>query len=184
MQYFNPEIITFNPLKHHKNYILDKISDWHQLKEEEIQSILFKIGSNLIDLYIGDLSVQSIFNEVQEQFTINSKLGKDEFTKWLQPKGFKKIRLSDESEWVVRLSDNSEKYVHIHPGKYSKNTIRVRASSLKTVIAIKIQQSLNVQEEKITVQKVNQIRNDFLSLSPIKQLFPNKGISKLLEILS
>jgi len=89
------------------------------------------------------------------------------------------LTLSDGSVWVLRKGVESAHYVHIHPGRYSKYSIRVKATTLKSAIAIKIFYG----ELSITsLGKINDARK-FLNISPIKNLDPKKSIGKMLTIL-
>jgi hypothetical protein len=85
--------------------------------------------------------------------------------------------LSDSSAWVVKRSVNDENYIHLHPGKRSELTCRVRASTLKTVIACYAVEELPEKPHQLSA--VNQIRCNWLNLSPVKVLQPGKGILKL-----
>src|SRR5439155_910547 len=42
----------------------------------------------------------------------------------------------DESRWVLRLGDEGDRYVHVHPGRWTPATLRVRANVLKTAVMV------------------------------------------------
>lgn len=177
-----PEPITFNPVKHHFRFLLRKIEDWRLQDWQQTEEQLRVIGNNLLDFYLGDLSINAICSETLLYFKTNNLLEREIFSEWIQPMEYKKIELSDKSQWVIKKGDSLARYLHIHPGKYSVHTIRVRAATLKTVIAMKIH--LPEKNAMLTLEEVNHIRAEFLELSPVKQLQPEKGILKLWQIFN
>ncbi len=177
-----PEPITFNPVKHHYRFLLQQINKWRFLEWQEVEEELRAIGNNLLDLYLGDLSTNAICNETLLFFEAHKLLDRETFLKWIDHPGYKKIQLSDESQWVIKKGDDFSRYLHIHPGKNSIHTIRVRATTLKTVIAVKIQ--LADENGLPPLNEVNRIRTEFLNLSPVKNLQQGKGILKLWQLFS
>lgn len=174
-----PEPVTFNPYKHHLHFIKTQIETWKHQKREEVQSALLCLGENLIDLYLGNLSVQQICNECIAYFRKIQCLDKTAFTIWLAPHEYRKIRLSDLSVWVIKKGDNSERYIHIHPGKHSPFSVRVRATTLKTVIALLVIPVYFQNDRKKNLRAINETRVSFLQLSPVKSIQPDKGIEQL-----
>lgn len=169
--------IKFNPYKHHLNFLRMKTEKWKESHWTEAEKEIKNIGNNLIDLYFGRLTVHEIFNEVTA-FTGSKDLHtRRALTEWLKPFDYKKITLSDGSVWVIREGHDSTRFIHIHPGKYSPLTIRVRAPALKTVIALCI---CGVEPDDADVQTVNHIRKTMLHLSPVKSLVKGRGLSRLL----
>jgi hypothetical protein len=176
-----PEIlppITFNPHKHHLNFLKEQITLWQNMPWQEVEKGLLLIGNNLIDLYCGKLGVEEISRQCL-CFAENEGLTTEEKLKnWLLPKEFKKIRLSDNSEWVIKQGVDSGRFLHIHPAKFSPFSVRVRGTTLKTVLALKIFSGSNNQK-KLELYLVNQVRSQKLGLSPVKALERGKGISRI-----
>ena len=155
-----------------------KIALWKEKPWPEAEQELRLIGSNLIDLYYGILSVNEIciqMIEVAEQHGLTSSA---RLAEWLQPLEYRRIQLSDSSLWVIRQGQNEKRFLHIHPAKYSPFTIRVKAPTLKTVVAMQI---FNINLNKSDVSEVNRIRTQKLNLSPIKALAEGKGIARLMK---
>ena len=73
-----------------------------------------------------------------------------------------------------------ERYVHIHPAKYSRHTIRVKANTLKTVLALKYASIKLMDKPNYNLQEVNRIRVELLGFSPIKSI--RKGDSEILRL--
>lgn len=170
--------ITFNPHKHHLGFLKTQMKIWQTLPWEVVKNELLLIGTNLIDFYYGKLAVKEICHECL-QFAVKEGLSsKEKLRVWLYPKEFRKTIFSDGSEWVIKQGQNSNRYLHIHPAKYSKFTVRVRGTTLKTVVALKIFSSPKNQEQ-LTLQQVNQIRSGKLALSPVKTLEKGKGITRI-----
>lgn len=180
--YIKPPV-TFNPHKHHLGFLKKQIKTWHTLPWEEVEKELLLIGTNLSDLYCGALSVEEICRQglqfaFQQNLTSTQKL-----KNWLSPKEFRKTTFSDGSEWVIKQGHNSESYLHIHPAKNSLFTVRVRGTTLKTVVALKIT-ATQKKDERLTLQQVNRIRREKLALSPIKNLEKGKGIQRIWSLFN
>lgn len=176
-----PVPITFNPYKHHFRFLLQRIEFWKNLEWKQVESELLGIGENLIDLYTGDLTIENVCTECFHFFNIRNINNKISFTNWLHPVEYRKIELSDLSEWVIKEGNDPERFIHIHPAKQSPYTIRVRAATIKTVLTLMIT-SFKISDQMIeNLQTVNQVRAVYLHLSPIKSLQRGKGILKLWE---
>lgn len=177
-----PVPVTFNAHKHHFRFLLNEIETWKTLDWKQVEAKLIEIGENLLDFYTGELSVENICEECIHYFNSRKISDKISFADWLNPYEYRKTVLSDSSEWVIKEGNDPGRFIHIHPAKQSPHTIRVRAATLKTVIAIKIQNvtiSNNINEN---LQMVNNIRTTYLHLSTIKLLQRGKGILQLWNI--
>jgi hypothetical protein len=177
-----PVPLTFNANKHHFRFLLHQIGIWKKLKWEQVEKELLGIGENLIDFYTGDLTVEKICTECIMHFKIKNISDKTSFANWLNVLEYRKIELSDSSEWVIKQGKDTERYIHIHPAKQSIHTIRARAATLKTVVTLMVCSNTLSPHMNENLQKVNQIRTDYLHLSPIKSLQHGKGIMYLWEL--
>ena len=170
----DPEIpipIRFNPIKHHRNFILNILKSESQ---EVIAKLLDPICNNYLDIYTGEMTPEEIAHEVI--FILKSKqvFFRDDFNNWVVT-GYQKIILKDESEWILRISNETECYIHLHPARTGRFTIRVKGSTIKTVLLLNNEIAGN--QKVLSTELVNQIRKQ-TGLSPIKKLERNKGISK------
>ena len=179
-----PAPITFNPYKHHLEFLKERINNWKKSKWENIDQEILCIGNNIIDLYFGLLRVEEICKECLEYFQKEKITEKEDLLNWLKPLKHKKIQLSDKSLWLIKEGIDPERFIHIHPAKYSPFSIRVRSTTLKTVIMLQIHSKPIGKEMKENLHFINQVRTNFLKLSPIKSLQPEKGISHLWEIFN
>lgn len=171
-----PVPIRFNPLKHHRNFMLSTLTS---RSPEEIKGLLEPVCNNYNDVYTGALSPTAIGKEIIRILTKEKVLRKDDFDRWLKiNNGYRKLSLEDGSEWIVRLGNEDERYIHLHPSRDGKHTVRFKGSSLKTVFLMKTMQKDSA--ETITLERVNQARL-LVGLSPIKKLDRNKGILNCFE---
>ena len=170
----NPEIpipVRFNPMKHHRNYMLDILTN---ASPEEVISLLDSVCNNYNDIYTGEMSPETIGKEIIRILKNEKVFPKEDFARWLNAhNGYRKLHLPDSSEWIVRLGNEDERYIHLHPSREGKYTTRFKGSSLKTVFLLKalLKDSVGL----VTLENVNQVRSQ-IGLSPIKKLDRNKGI--------
>jgi hypothetical protein len=166
-----PIPIRFNPLKHHRNFMLDILAN---ASPEEIISSLDAVCNNYNDVYTGEMSPEAIGKEIIRILKEEKVFSKEDLARWLNAhNGYRKLQLPDSSEWIVRLGNEDERYVHLHPSRDGKHTVRFKGSSLKTVFLIKA--LLKDSAEPISLENVNHARK-LIGLSPIKRLDWNKGI--------
>jgi hypothetical protein len=123
----------------------------------------------------------------------------ENFRKWVeQNNGYRLFQLSDESIWTIRISKgNIEQYIHIHPGRYSPLSMRVKSESLKTAIAFWcIKFSMDQKPNKYELnfnntlfktlpnkETINIIRG-YLNLSPVKKIDANSKVWNLFHLLN
>ncbi len=165
-----PFPITFNPHKHHFGFLVNELEIWKKLKWKDVEKEMLLIGNNLIDFYLGELDIEQICTECINYFQSININGREQFIQWLGGSHWKKIELSDQSEWMIRLGDIHERYIHIHPAKYSEHTISVRGTTLKTVLTFCIHDIPFQQNPNANLKVVNNLRKELLKLSPIKDL--------------
>ena len=93
-----------------------------------------------MDLYLGSLNPRQISNEIINKIKNFGLYTYIKYRKWLSEEGkqYKQIDLSDTSVWMLRFGNEKDRYIHIHPGRYSPNTMRVKAKTLKTAIAVNV----------------------------------------------
>ena len=143
---------------------------------------LLSIGDGLMDVYYGPLLPEQICREVEQQLTLAGHWEYSRFSDWLQAnKGFRTITLSDDSEWVLREGHEAERYIHIHPGRYAMHTFRIKAGTLKTAIgAVLFQQQ---EKRSLTLDLLNQLRTEYLDLSPVKTMIKGEAYRKVLGVV-
>jgi hypothetical protein len=173
-----PYPIMFNPLKHHLLYIKEIIKTTYS--GELLREIISHAGTSVTDIYTGHLDIESICNHVIAFLSENSLNEKNSFCQWAgdEQRDFKKIILPDQSEWTLKYFDDNKRFVHLFPARYSINSLRVKASSLKTVIFWLSQKDVDY----IDIENLNFVRRA-AGLSPVKSLEDVKAITHLVNLM-
>ncbi|MCH7963758.1 MAG: hypothetical protein IH852_07455 [Bacteroidetes bacterium] len=179
--------LTYNCWKHHAGFIKNQIEIYRgeKISVEELQKTLLVIGESQMDLYVGELSPQKICNEIVSKLKSTGVFAFEAYKKWLFEKGnaYKLIEISDNSVWALRLGKQKERYIHIHPGRYSPDTLRVKALTLKTAIAMLI---INYKKNfpLMDTLKINEVRKKILNSPPVKKVSSNSAVVRVINILS
>jgi hypothetical protein len=181
-----PNPIAFNCWKHHLGYVRDIFLNQSNYTSSEtfIREVIQFIGESQFDFYKGTLDVHAVSNEVIIFLESINALNMVDYKLFIQSDGkdYKCISLSDGSNWTLRLGQSEDRYVHIHPSRHSKKTIRVKSSTLKTVYAFLFYYRLN--NDEISVEKVNFVRTRFAKLPPLKPASALIAISRTISFFN
>ena len=178
--------LTLNCWKHHAGFIKKQIEIYRREKisVEELQKTLLVIGESQMDLYVGELYPQKICDEIVSKLKSTGKLAFEAYKKWLFEKGheYKLVEISDNSVWALRLGKQEERYVHIHPGRYSPVTLRVKALTLKAAIVVLI---INYEKKSLLMDtsQINEVRKKILNSPPVKKVSSNSAVVRVINIL-
>jgi len=177
---------NLNCWKHHAGFIvkqIKKIKNEQELKN--ISSLLQKIGESQMDLYLGRFSPIELTGFTRKFLKKKRAFEYESYKKWLcsNDKEYKLIILPDKSIWALRLGNQKKNFVHIHPGRYSTHTIRVRALTLKTAICVMVYLSV-YKNFSPDLELINNVRNEFLKTAPIKSLSSTSGLGRLLNVFN
>jgi hypothetical protein len=179
-----PMPITLNCWKHHAGVIKDQTNLLQKniISKAELHRLLLMIGESQMDLYMGKLNPKQIANEIINNVKNSGVKNYTNYSKWLSADGrsYKQIEISDSSVWTLRLGKEKKRYMHIHPGRYSPLTIRVKAATLKTTIAIMVLVG-GIKGELPELKSINEVRTVFLKLPPLKSVSLSSGIGKFLN---
>lgn len=176
----------FNGLKHHRQIISDfiehSISDKYSSYDLNVQMKI--IGKSMIDLYYGDLKEGEITGEIAGLLKKGNNFDNADYHKYIDaaPKKYRTVQISDGSDWTLILGKDKSRFVHIHPSRGSKYTIRTRALSIKTAIMLKVFFTEELQSGNL-VSLVNKVRLHFLHDSPIKNELNTIRIKRVLDLL-
>lgn len=178
-----PTPINFNCWKHHAGFIKKQIESIHQKSDlEKLRSYLLKIGESQMDLYCGRHSPGEIAEKIIQQLKKKNILSEKSYHHWLVEKGddYQLMTLDDRSVWTLRKGKEESRYVHIHPGRYSPHTRRVKALTLKTAIFYLCYERIGdaVLPE---LDLINKIRIEYLNEPPLKTISVESGLGKLLN---
>jgi hypothetical protein len=179
-----PEPFLFNPLKHHLGFIREFI----YLKTEDEASTEFKnlikelkhVGTSVMDVYTGSLSIIDICKEVEESLEKKDILRRESFSLWagISIDNFRLISLSDGSQWTLKYHYDQLRFVHIFPSRNSLRTFRVKSNTLKSAMLYNIV----IGKDFISGDDLNKVRK-LLGLSPIKNTIDTQAITEMIEIL-
>ena len=177
--------INLNCWKHHAGFIKNQIESVQSIRDlDKLKAILLKIGESQMDLYYGNYSPSEISGQIinclKQKKVFSFGLYKDWLTE--NKTDYQLLTLLDGSIWTLRLGENVERYVHIHPGRYSPKTRRVRALTLKTAIFTLCFERVSEQKSS-GIELINQIRKKYLNEPPVKSVSRESGLGKLLELL-
>jgi hypothetical protein len=179
--------VLFNPWKHHAGAIRRRIAATARAGPTAVAELaprLLVIGTELMDLYTGPLSPADVAAGVIGQLAQEGRLDVAPYRGWLEGnRGYRVLTLpQDASAWVLRLGDEGERHVHVHPGRWTPNTRRVRANVLKTaVMALAYAGALG--GDPLDVALINRVRCEHLGLAPVPALAGEGGLGAVIEAL-
>ncbi len=91
-----------------------------------------------MDVYTGALPPRDLSTWARDEVGRMDLLDRERFRDWLLHAGEYAVftHPADGSRWVLRLGDEHGRFVHLHPGRWSPLTVRVRANVLKTAFLV------------------------------------------------
>lgn len=179
-----PEPFQFNPLKHHLEFIREFISvrlaEENEVNIKSLTKELKHIGTSVMDVYTGSLSVDYICIEVISYLRLKRLDKKKVFSDWTGKdfNDFRIMTLSDTSQWMLKFHNDENRYVHLFPARLSPHSFRVKANTLKSAILYYIL----IGKDYITREDLNRARA-LLGLSPVKDAIDAEAITEMIEIL-
>ncbi len=190
MENFNDGIplpVLFNRWKHHLNFIRREIESAAAGGTENLSRLrvgLLSIGDSITDLYTGRLSTIDISSFIINDLRTSGLLERDAYAGWINKakNSYRMIGLPDSSIWTLRIGEEKNRYIHIHPGRYSPQSFRIRAGTLKSAVSTLVWTKINGSSPYET-DTVNKARKHFLNVSPVKSVSLNYGLGKLIKIL-
>src|SRR5262249_5103928 len=122
----------------------------------------------LMDVYTGALSPRELSQRIVRRLEDDGRLEPDVYRDWiLGSEEYAVVELpEDGSRWVLRLGDEAGRYVHLHPGRWSPATARVRANVLKTAFLVHAHALIH-DEDPMDRAVVDHVRKTYLGLSPL-----------------
>jgi hypothetical protein len=182
-----PRPILFNTYKHHAGALRVRIASLAAAGPGALTVLAARIavlGSKLMDLYTGSLSPHAICMHVIHDLHGAGRLDREAYHTWLAGQdGYAVVTLPDESRWVLRRGDEQDRYVHLHPGRWSPCTLRVRANVLKTAVVVLAHVSIfggNPMDRAL----INAVRREHLGLSPLgREPESEAGLGTIIGVL-
>jgi hypothetical protein len=183
IEYQIPEPFLFNPLKHHIGFIKEFINfnlDKTAADFDSFARDLRHIGTSVMDIYAGSMSIRNICLEAEEFLQSKQLLKRKAYGVWIgtEKDDYRLIKLSDGSQWTLNFHDNPERFVHIFPARNSQHTFRVKSNTLKSALIYLI----IIGKDLVTGEDLNNVR-PILGLSPVKNTSDTQAILETIEIL-
>jgi len=177
------EPFLFNPLKHHLGFIREFINRKIDESSTDILNLtreLKHLGTSVMDVYTGSLSVKNICIEAEEFLKQKDLLTREAYLIWTGTKmeNFRIISLTDGSQWTLKYHDNPQRFVHIFPVRNCPHTFRVKANTLKSAFIYNI----IIGKDLVTSDDLNNVRL-LLGLSRVKDTLDTEAILEMIEIL-
>jgi hypothetical protein len=138
-----------------------------------------------MDLYLGDLSPLAIGRSMMALLEGENRLSLQAFRPWIESnRGYRTVTLpEDGSQWVLRLGDEADRYLHVHPARWAPKTCRVKANVLKTAVMVLAYTRIHGGDPG-DVALVNRVRGDYLGLAPLgHELDSEQGIGQIIQRL-
>ncbi len=173
--------VGFNAEKHHLGTMKEQIQKYVLQGEKVLSELVHGLGeqgihrktyTGIVDVYEGVLSVNEIKEEVWTYLSLKNVTDNESYLRYIEEHGeLKRVghylltELSDTSMMTLRQMEKGEAFVHIHPARYSPNTFRVKANTLKTAVMVQFL-SLCRGADCFEHSLINEART-YLSLSPV-----------------
>jgi len=182
-----PSPVLFNPWKYHAGALRRRIAEIAAAGPPalaELPQQLVVIGTGLMDLYPGYQPPTDIAQAILELLQAEGHLDAVAYRDLLEAnRGYRVLSLpADGSAWVLRPGEKGGRHVHIHPGRWTPNTRRVRANVLKTAVMALAYAGAH-GGTPLDVGLINHVRDRNLGLPPLRALADQEGLSAVLEAL-
>ena len=175
------EPVSFNAIKHHLAYCLEQM---HKVKNEEDLGAFIRhtlrMGHSTLDLYLGQLTVESISKQIIQTLEADNRLKRSDFARWVKKsQGYRNIKLDDGSQWTLRLAAG-HRYIHIHPSRYSKHGMRTHGNTFRTATAVVCMSRISGREPDADL--INDIRQR-AGLPKVKSLKTGHGLARMIKLV-
>jgi hypothetical protein len=160
--------VLLNTLKHHAGAVRDLIARLATASDHEgLKRHLLPLGNALMDLYTGPLSPRAVSLWVLDELARMGRPGPVAYREWLASSGgYATLTHPEGTAWVLRLGAEEARYVHLHPGRHSANTVRVRAATLRTAAAAHLL-ALSRGDDPMDRRLIDEARKGLLGLPPL-----------------
>lgn len=178
--------VRFNPWKHHMLWVKSQIEEFLRnnpasfTANEALINEIKAVNNNQVDIYTGSILPEDLTKTIDNELCQNNIVSREDFQIWMKVPEYRIFTLEDGSKWVLRLGIENDQYIHIHPARNSPHVVRVHGSSWKAALVTKI---LGLDPENINLNRYNEIRENYLSLSPVKSLINNTRLWKTMHLL-
>ncbi|MCO4292926.1 hypothetical protein NF867_08640 [Solitalea sp. MAHUQ-68] len=159
-------------MKHHLGFI----KEFTAIKPTNWRTDLLELGNLHFDIYTGKLTISSIYDQLITMLQDANVSNEQSYFSFLGDQlSYKQLTISDCSNWILRWGNAPPQFIHIHPARFGEHIYRVRATALKTVIAMNI---LGNNINEVDLEVINSTRIN-LGISPIT----NNGMRSVMELM-
>jgi len=183
-----PLPVLFNTWKHHAGALRVRIREAAAVGVEALEELggrMAVLGTKLMDLYTGRFWPREIALKVLAGLRAEGRLEWPAYRGWVEGQGGYALTTfpEDGSRWVLRLGDETERYIHLHPGRWSPATVRVRANVIKTAFLVLVAVAIHGGDPTDRVL-INDVRGRYLGLAPLgKDLADEEGLGRIIGLL-
>jgi hypothetical protein len=182
-----PAPVLFNTWKHHAAALrreIDKTVQAGAPALDELARQLIVIGTELMDLYLGRLTPAEIGTKVLTQLQAENRLALPAYRAWLTASGgYGVLTFEDGTRWVLRMGEETVRYIHVHPARWAPETCRVRANVLKTAVMVLAHVGVH-SGGPMERTLVNAIRAKYLELAPVgRDISGAEGLGAVMKLL-
>lgn len=181
-----PHPFLLNTWKHHAGWIRRRVGQAVGDGRDAVEVLpveMAVVGARLMDLYTGPFAPAAIADHVGDQLRAAGRFEFDPLSEWLRDSGeYAMLDLPDGSKWTVRLGPADGRYLHLHPGRWVPNTIRVNANTLKSAVMAHALAGLTGRDPA-DLAVVNEARRKYLGLLPVRELTGDGGLGAVIEVL-
>jgi len=180
--------VLFNTWKHHAAALRREIDKTVQAGSpvlDELASQLIVMGTELMDLYMGGLTPAEIGEKVLAALQLEGRLALPAYRTWLAGSGGYGVLTfaEDGSRWVLRMGDETDRYIHVHPARWAPQTCRVRANVLKTAVMVLAHAGIH-GGDPMERSHINAVRSAYLGLAPIgRNISGGEGLGAVMNVL-
>jgi hypothetical protein len=179
-----PKPLLFNPLKHYlpfiKEFVRSRITDINDQGHNDLIRDLRHLGNCVMDIYNGHMTMDSVFDEINEFLSLNNLKEKEVYRIWTGTgyNDYRIIPLSDNSRWTLKYHGSDSRYVHIFPARSSPHSFRIKANTIKSAILYII----IIGKDFVSEDDLNAARA-LAGLSPVKEVADAEAVTEMIEIL-
>ena len=181
-----PHPALLNTWKHHAGWVRWRIEQAVQAGPAGVAALpaeMVIVGARLMDLYTGPLTPAAIGTTLIDHLRALGRLEYAPMVEWLQGQGEYALHdLPDGSKWTIRPGPADGRYLHLHPGRWAPNTMRVQANTLKSAVMVVAHASLT-GGDPTDLAVVNAARQTYLGLMPVRELTGDGGLGAAIEVL-
>jgi hypothetical protein len=182
-----PAPVLLNAHKHHAGFLGERIKQAIAAGPAGLGPFaaeLVVVGTKLMDLYHGPFSPREIGEKVLNDLKRTRRDTPDGFRTWVEAeRGYRVVEFpEDTSRWVLRYADE-DRFIHVHPARYSPFTVRARANVLTTAVMALAHVGVH-GGDPLDRKVVNAVRRDHLGLAPVgRDPSGDEGIGSVIALL-